>query len=549
MVDARIAAYSEPEPLALVPDLPVYAVDQLPAYTETFWGGDKWAGSFGNTWLMDDMDYETLRLRSIQMFRTNKYGRGIIRRLLTNEINTGLIPEATPDASIIGLDEDAIAAWAEDAERRFTIWGELPQMCDNQQLRTFGELQELCRETALTSGDALVVMRIGPTGLPTVEIIDGMHISSPMGKEGAQRNGNEINRGVETDKRGRHLAFHVEQDDGTHQRITSRASRTGRLQAWMVYGTERRVDDVRGEPILSILLQSMRDLDRYEDSELRSALANAMIALWVEKTDDGPGTRPLSGGAKKRGSITAVNDDGTTKVTPVNSHIPGVSMEALGKGEKLHSFDSRRPNVNHANYVATVQSAMAMALEMPPEVFQLQFQSSFSAARMANSEFNMYLEKSRGKRSNELGKPIWREWMVGMALNGDIVAPGFLDAWRDTRQWQIFGAWTQTDWSGQIKPGVDHLKDVKAVKEAIAEGLMTRDGGSKRLYGKKFTRIAPQLRRENILFADAMAPLQPSEQSAMVGGANNVPSGQAATEALLDEHTDRVIEAIEQYGG
>ncbi len=70
--------------------------------------GDKFPGGFGPTQLFT-ADYWTLRERSSQLFTENLYARGLIRRLITNEINTGLTPEATPDEQIIGVAEDSLA--------------------------------------------------------------------------------------------------------------------------------------------------------------------------------------------------------------------------------------------------------------------------------------------------------------------------------------------------------------------------------------------------------------------------------------------------------
>ena len=75
------------------------------------WGGDKFAGGFGITKDYEIVDYWLLRKRSKQLFTENLYARGLVRRLITNEINKGLALEATPDAEILGLDRDDLAAW------------------------------------------------------------------------------------------------------------------------------------------------------------------------------------------------------------------------------------------------------------------------------------------------------------------------------------------------------------------------------------------------------------------------------------------------------
>lgn len=252
--------------------------------TSSTWTGDKFYGGFGITRDYEVVDHWLLRKRSKQLFTENLYARGLIRRLLTNEINKGLSLEATPDSEILGLDREVLAAWSEITERRFTIWGRSPETCDYRGARTLGALQRQARMMAIVSGDVLVLLRQGPNGLPLVDLIDAEHVSNPASDtliRAARNRGNEIKGGVEVDPAGRHVAFFVKQANGIHRRVPANGPRTGRRQAWLVYGTERLVDDVRGQSLLGLVVQSLKEVDRYRDSEQRAAVLNSMIALWV----------------------------------------------------------------------------------------------------------------------------------------------------------------------------------------------------------------------------------------------------------------------------
>lgn len=505
-----------------------YSEGHTGGYFNTSWDGDKFYSGFGITKDYSIVDYWKLRKRSKQLFTENLYARGLIRRLLTNEINKGLALEATPDASILGIDEDNLSDWSEMTERRFNVWGKNPELCDHKGLRTFGAIQRQARMMALISGDVLVILRQGSSKLPTVELIDAAHVENPVSDtmfRQAKARGNQIKHGVEIDKNGRHIAFYVRQADGKHLRVSAKGARTDRRQAWLVYGTERMVDDVRGQSLLALVIQSLKEVDRYRDAEQRAAVINSMIAMWVKKTEDKMGTLPVTGGAVRKDTYTTQDDSQGRKDVQFSTNMPGMIMQELQTGEEPVSYDTRRPNVNFGTFEAAIINAIAWANELPPEVLTLAFQNNYSASRGAVNEFKMYLERIRNGFGEEFIDPIYQEFLISETLIGAIDMPGFLDARRNPRLWFIYGAWVSADWSGAIKPNVDLLKEVKAYTGLIDQGLITRERATRELTGMKFSKSVQQLVRENEQLAAAMQPL--------------IDAG-----IVKDENPDAVVDAI-----
>ncbi len=475
--------------------------------------GDKFLGGFGTTQIFT-VDYWTLRERSNQLFRENLYARGIVRRLITNEINTGLTPEAAPDESIIGVPEDSLADWSENVENRFGIWGKNPNVCDFRKRSTFGAIQRAARMEALVSGDVLVVMRQSQqTKLPMVQLISGSKVQTPLGGSTTLRNGHEIRHGVELDTSGRIVAHHVQQDDGSSKRIPAVGDKSGRRISWLVYGCDKRLEEVRGEPLLSLILQSLKEVDRYRDSTQRKAVINSLLAMQVTKSDDKPGTLPLTGGAVRRDQATTTDGaGGAPRTLNLSSYLPGLVVDELQTGEKIELLGGQGTDVNFGIFEESIIQAVAWANEIPPEILRLSFSSNYAASQAAINEFKIYLNKIWSDWGETFCHPIYVEWLLSETLQQKINAPGLLQAWRTPDQYDIFGAWTSTDWYGSIKPSTDMLKQVKGSDLLVAGGYSTRARESRITTGTKFSKNVQKLRRENEQLAEAVRPMLQLEQ-------------------------------------
>ena len=489
-----------PPPPELMPEAGEAVVEGVnpPAAEYATWAGDKYHGGFGPTQLFE-MDYWTLRERSAQLFKENLYARGLIRRFVTNEINTGLKLESIPEELILGYAEDALNEWTEDVENRHNLWGENALVCDYSERRTDGQLQREARAEALVSGDILCVLHLDPvTGLPRVQLINGSLVQSPMdGGDGA-----DIRHGVEVDSRGRHVAFWVTQDDGTSLRIAARGARSGRRVAWLEYGCDKRMDDIRGEPLLSLILQSLKEVDRYRDSAQRKATLNSILAMFIKKEENKMGTLPISGGATRKQTVDTTHTEGTRRFG-ITEHLPGLVIEELQQGETPVPGSTAGTDVNFGKFEESIIQAVAWANQVPPEILRLAFSNNYSASQAAINEYKMYLNVARAEFSEQHCKPIYIEWLVSEVLAGRIKAAGFLDAYRDARKYDIFGAWVASDWTGAIKPSTDLVKQTRGYESLVANGWATNDRAARELTGTKFSKNIRRIIRENQLKAEA----------------------------------------------
>ena len=490
-------------------------------YEYSYFDGDKFFNGFGHTQLQIT-DYWTLRHRSAQLFNDNLYARGIVRRLVTNIINTGLTLESIPDESLLGREDDSLGNWAEDIENRFSVWSKSCRVVDYLGKDTFGALQRNCLEEALVTGDCLIIVRVNRvTKTPTVQLVSGNKVHTPLGAGGDQLpNGFRIRHGVETDKDGRVVAYHVVDDAGEFIRVPAYGQRTGRRMAWLVFGTDKRLDDLRGQPLLSIVLQSLKEIDRYRDAAQRKAVVNSILAMFITKTEDKQGTLPITGGAVRRDTITtdSVGSDVGERVRryDIAEQVPGLVIEELQTGEVPKAFGAEGTDINLGPFETAIIQGVAWALEIPPEILTLSFSSNYSASQAAINEFKLYQNRARTEFGDAFCQPIYSEWFISEVLNQKITADGFLEAWRSSTGYETVGAWLSSDWSGAIKLSTDIKKQAEGYILMEQQGWITNERAARELTGTKWRKNMKRLRRERELKDEILGSPEPEVTEAVV---------------------------------
>lgn len=499
-----------------------------PAYPAVF-DGDKFPGGFGPTQLLQ-ADYWTLRERSGELFRNNLYAKGLVRRLITNEINTGLSPESCPDEQVLGVPEGSLDDWSELVESRFNVWATAPTLCDYELQRTFGELQELIRLEALIEGDCLVILRSSQvTKLPMVQVVRGNRVRTPFPV--SVRKGHKVVEGVELDPRNRQVAYWVLQDDGSSKRVPAWGEKSGRRISWLHYGCERRAEEIRGDSLLGVVLQSLKEVDRYRDSAQRKAVINSIMAMFIKKTEERAGSLAMTAGAVR--ADTATTGDTTPRTIQAQGFLPGMVAETLQFGEEPVLLGGQGTDVNFGVFEEAIIQGVAWANEVPPEILRLAFSNNYSASQAAINEYKIYLNKRWKRTGDTICTPIYTDWMLSEVLIGKLDAPGLLESWKNPEKYDTFGAITMVDWYGSIKPSTDMLKAAKASEVLVRNCWSTNAREARGLTGTKWRRNARKVKRETEIKLEVNAPLMEAQEAE-----------RAETEAvaLLEERVDIMLE-------
>ena len=287
-------------------------------------------------------------------------------------------------------------------------------------------------------------------------------------------------------------------------------NKSGRRIAWLLYGNDKRLGDVRGTPILSLALQYLKEIDRYRASVQRKAVINSMLAMFIQKDQDKPGTRPFTGGATKKTDIeNAAETYGNTERRSFNVQsidAPFV-IDEMQVGEKPVAFGADGTDLSFPQFESAIIGSVAWGIGIPPENLEMRFSSNYSASQAANNEFTIILNLVKQKYANQFCQPIYVDWFISQVLMRKIDAPGFLDALRNSNDYDIYGAWISTEWSGSIKPSVDIKKTAQGYKLLEEEGWITNEKASRQITGTSWRKNIKQLKKENTLKVEALRPL------------------------------------------
>lgn len=468
-----------------------------------------------------DKNQPLMRQRSRSLYMTSSIAAAAIKTTRTNVVGTGLKLQPSIDADYLNMSPEDAMRWNKAAQREFKMWSE-SKLCDITRLHDFYEMQALVQLSAIMSGDAGFMLMYEdkkdssymPYGL-RVRLIESDRISTPdsLGTnvdlwKTNMDNGNRIYNGVEIDGNGAVAAYHVcnmhpnstLSYDKKWQRVEAWNEKTGLPNMALVYESER-IEQYRGVPLLAPVIESLKQLTRYTDSEVMAAVLSSFFTLFITSNDD-KGDRDFTG----LGSMEEDEDDRR------NLAMGAGAINILKPGESIQEADPSRPNSNFDGFVSSFTKFIGAALEIPDELLLKRFGNSYSAARGELEEAWKAFKMKRSWLVKDFCQPVYEIFLYEAVAEGRIKAPGFfLDA-------GIRKAYSTATWIGPTKGMLDPVKEVTASTIKIDNGLSTREIESYELSNgdSDFESNMLRLKRENQKFSEAREPLEQGKEKADV---------------------------------
>lgn len=500
-------------PVADAPAAQEQAAPQLQAggaFQPTLSVGNSSLYDAGNVLGVLGTGYAHLAECSDRLFTDNIYARGFVLRFVTSVINTGLTIEALPNSDVLGIDQDTLDIWTESVETAFDLWGARKELCSIRENKNLREHEVEAYTIALKQGDCLTIEEQDPrTGLPRYQVIPGRRIMSPIEALASAR---RVIDGVEVDADGKILAFWVSDNLPQHSfylegmgkiRRVPAFDDDGRPIAWMVYGSPQRIG-LRGEPLLSLLIRSLSEIDKYRESVQRKALLTSLIAFVVTKKESGPGTLPLTnlgGGLSRTGA--AIDSTVTERNLNVGTYVPGAIIDEMAPGEELKAVNSEGTDIRFAEFEEAIIDAMAWAYGVPPEVLRMKYSNNYSASQASNNKWLLAVNMIREDFGTQFVRPVYESFLLSATLTRDIDDLGLLATRSNWKLWKKRASWLCCEISGPADPVVDVTKQMKAYREAFELGIYTRRRAAREIGGGKFSRIIKERAREDEMMRNA----------------------------------------------
>lgn len=433
--------------------------------------------NFGEVGPIKDLrpNHAALSMRSWQAFLESEIAQTIINRFSVWVIGTGLKLQSEPPTTI--FKDEGINLNVQDfsrlTEAKWNIFRKA-KWADYSNMRNLDAIAKEAFKNAKVSGDVLTVLRY-ENGQVNVQLIDGCHIMSPNFSSSnisqPLSNGNTIRNGVETDSRGRHIAYHVRLANLQYKRIEALSTESGLQTAFLVYGSKYRLNNVRGIPLISTVIESLKKMERYKDATLGSAEERAKIAYFFEHGIASDGENPMV-----RQFSRALDVDGTSasdlpkdvNATDLANTVAATTNKQvfnMPRDSRVKSMETKQ-ELYFKDFFDVNVAHVCAAIGIPVQVAMSMYDGNFSASRAALKDWENTLVVERKDFSDQFDANIFAFWLDIQILKGKLSAPGYILA-RKTNDVEILQAYRTARFVGASVPHIDPWKEVKAEREKL----------------------------------------------------------------------------------
>jgi capsid protein len=240
----------------------------------------------------------------------------------------------------------------------------------------------------------------------------------------------------------------------------------GLLMAFMVNGLRYRIGDSRCMPLLSVVIETVKKIERYKEATVGSAENAAKISIAIEHELGGTGENPFINQLSK-----AVNFESNLDIPvdingkPLSNEVAAVTNQQavnMPPGAKLKQIE-HMAEVHFTEFYNTNKDAIAAACDIPSSVVFMKHDGSYSASRADLKDWEHTLMVGRNEFAIQFYQRVYNVWLWLEVMTMKISLPNYIKAYSEKNIVAI-DAYNQARWKGPTVPHIDPLKEVQAVR-------------------------------------------------------------------------------------
>ena len=434
-------------------------------------------------------DLETARERCRELTRDNAIARSIIRVMVDNVVGPGLRLQSRVDAEALEITEEQAQRFQVSAERVFRR--SVPYLDSTMRLDWYGlqalAFQRVCEDGEVLAVPTLVKERNRPFET-AIELVEGDRLRTPNSSDISVDEQRQIRSGVQLGVRGQPLAYWIQRTHPGDRMLGLGPQRREfvRLPQWGPFGLRRvmhvyrpaRPGQTRGEPMLIVVTDDLKDLGEFEESAAMAARIESCFSAFISRND------PY---AAQVGATYATDSEGNR----IEAIEPGM-IEYLGPGESVTFGDPKRPGANFAPYVLHKIRRCGAGVGLPLELVFCDFQKvTFTSGRMAVLEAGRMFRRWRAMLVERFCQPTY-ELLLAEAAGKDLLElPPGRDFFADR------DLWSGTRWIEPSRGWIDPRVEVDASTGAI-QGQLSTQADECGAQGRDWEEVQDQLLREEL---------------------------------------------------
>lgn len=470
-----------------------------------------------------DENLSVLRGRSSNLWMGGSaVARAAISNSRQNVIGSGLHVSPRPKYRLLGISPEDAETWAITAKEEFDMWAN-STFCDAYQKNNFYDMQDIAYVSYMVDGDSFAAIKhdIPTSFMPytlRIQLLEASRVCNPYEytQKGLsyginQQTGNRIISGVEIDDNGAVVAYWVcnkYPNDYTDYkiatnwvRVQARGTQTGFPNIIQISHDER-IEQYRGVPYLAPVIELMKQVGRYTDAELTTAIIKSFFTLFFTQSQPHSADFPLSGLKVSPGgdqvAPSSVND-----LKSADIELGPGTLNALPENWDVKSVDANKNLSTFEPFTKELIKEIGAALGQPYEVLMKAFNSSYTAGRAALLQAWADFRMRRTWFTRDFCQPIYEIWLTEAVISGRVKAPGFFDDPLKRK------AWCNSEWYGPVMGILDPVKEVQAAGERVLYGFSTRDKECAELTGTTFSENTERISIENARLKEEGQPIYP----------------------------------------